>query len=263
MSDRPIEVVGHGGAGADFPGNSLPSFERALQIGVDRVECDLRQARDGTIVLVHDEAVVTPGGTRVEVATLSTAELARVMPDLVTLDDLVEMVQSRAPLMLDVKRPGYEAEVAVAIRRHRLADESSISTTYAITLRRLHAAFPAMRIGLSIRDWSRAVPSAAGHRIARGSLHQLMPLGLPRALSLLGASETMLHHHLVTKHLVDGVHRVGKQVNAWTVDEEEEMQRMVECRVDGIISNRPDHVRHVIRPPGAAGDEQSPALRPG
>lgn len=263
MPDRRIEIVGHGGAGAYYPGNSRPSFERAIQIGVDRVECDLQRSRDGQIVLVHDEMVPTADGARVKVAALTAAELAGLVPDLVILDDLIEMVRGQASLMLDVKQSGYEEEVIAAIHRHNLSIDSSISTTYASTLRRLRRAFPHMRMGLSVGDWSRSAPSAAGHRVARPVLRSVFPIGLPRVLGLLGASETMLHHRVITRRLVDAVHASGQRVNAWTVDDEEEMQRMAACGVDGIISNRPDVARRITQAPRSSGLPEALTGRPG
>jgi len=263
VPDRRIEIVGHGGAGAYHPGNSRPSFERAIRIGVDRVECDLQRSHDGQIVLVHDEKVRTADGARVKVAELTVAKLADLVPDLVTLDDLVEIIGGQAPLMLDVKRSGYEAEVIAAIHRHNLSTDSSISTTYASTLWRLRRTFPLMRMGLSVGDWSHLAPSAAGRRVARPALRLVFPLGLPRALGLLGASETMLHHRVITGRLVEAIHAAGQRVNAWTVDDEEEMKRMVACGVDGIISNRPDVARQIARSSASSGGGEAVTCRPG
>ena len=73
MSARP-EVVGHAGAGGFFPGNSLKAIEKALELRVDRIECDVQRSADGDLVLVHDEELNDARGKR-PVKRITTAEL--------------------------------------------------------------------------------------------------------------------------------------------------------------------------------------------
>ncbi|WP_254591337.1 glycerophosphodiester phosphodiesterase [Methanocella conradii] len=62
-----FEIVGHRGAPGQAPENTLLSFERAMQIGVDWIEFDVRRSRDGVLVVIHDETVdrTTDGSGRV------------------------------------------------------------------------------------------------------------------------------------------------------------------------------------------------------
>jgi glycerophosphoryl diester phosphodiesterase len=131
---RRVEVVGHGGAGAEHPGNSRAAIEAGLALGADRIECDVQRSRDGELVLVHDDRLTLPGGARRAVRDLTTAELRGLLPGLLTVDEVAELVAGRAPLMLDVKGPGYERALIGAIRRHGLAGESSVSSTHAAVL---------------------------------------------------------------------------------------------------------------------------------
>ena len=57
---RSVEVIGHGGAGFYFPGNSRQSIERALEIGVDRIEFDVQRSAGDELVLVHDDRLRLP-----------------------------------------------------------------------------------------------------------------------------------------------------------------------------------------------------------
>ena len=245
-SHHPIEIVAHGGAGTDHPNNSRPAMETALTLGVDRLECDVQRAADGTLVLVHDAAVPLPtGGTR-PVSSLTEGELRDLFPDLLTLDELAEMCAGRAPLMIDVKRPGYEPELIAAIRRHHLAAASSVSCTYASTLGRIRHAFPTMRLGLSTGHWATSVPSPPGRAVARWTLRLLLPLPLLVAVRVVGATEVMLQHRVATAPLVALLHASGRRVNLWTVDRPNSIRRAIALNVDAIISNRPDLVRHLI-----------------
>src|SRR3712207_6470987 len=102
------EVIGHRGAAAHAPGNSRAAFHTALDLGVDRIACDVRRSADGALVLVHDERVTLEDGENRRVDRLTLPELRALLPDLLTLDGLAELVGGRVALMIDLKATGYE-----------------------------------------------------------------------------------------------------------------------------------------------------------
>lgn len=242
-----LEIVGHRGAAAHAPGNTERSFRRALAIGVDRVECDVRRSADGALVLVHDETVAATDGTRrsvaalplAKVAALPLAELRSLLPGLLLLDDLVEIVGGRAPLMVDVKGPGYEGELIAAFRRHGLAATASVPSTWLVTLRRLRRAFPTLRLGLSTGHLAGGAPPGT-RAAATAALRHALPRAIVAALVAAGATELMVDHRVASPALVTTVQRSGRRINLWTVDDDDDIRRAVALRPDGIISNRPD-----------------------
>ncbi|MEA2595583.1 MAG: glycerophosphoryl diester phosphodiesterase [Thermomicrobiales bacterium] len=241
--DRPrIEVIGHGGAGDFFPGNSRESIEQALKIGVDRIEIDVQRSADGDLVLVHDKAS-TIHGRKIPADEITTSQFRRMLPGLLTLDELVEINSANVPLLLDVKLPGYEAEIIAAIRQHRLADTVAASSTHGVVLRRLKRAFPEMRLGLSTGHMATGIAARPARAVMTNLLRLVTPPPLVSAMRVFGASETMIQHRVCTDRLVRAVHDSGRRVNVWTVDRPEQMRRFIAMGVDGIISNRPDLVR--------------------
>jgi glycerophosphoryl diester phosphodiesterase len=240
-----IEVVGHRGAAAYHPGNSRASVETALSLGVDRIEGDVRRAADDTLVLVHDEQVSLPDGRRRPVEQLSTDDLRQALPGFLTLDEWGELIAGRVPLLIDVKRPGAERAIAAATARQGWAATAVVSSTDARTLRRLRAAHPALRLGLSTGHWAGSTPATLG-RAAGAALRLLLPLLLPPAMRLAGATEAMLHHRVATERLVARVHAGGRRVYVWTVNEPVDVRRAAGLGVDGLISDRPDVVRRVL-----------------
>lgn len=242
---RRIEVVAHGGAGP-FPNNSRPAMERALELRPDRIECDVQASADGDLVLVHDDVLTLPDGGRRPVRTLPTEELRRLLPDLLLLDDLVAMDRERIPLMLDVKGPGYEPLLIAAIGRYDLAAASSVSCTWGTTLRRIHRAFPEMRIGLSTGHWGSGAPTRPGRAAASGALRMLLPIPLLAALVAFDATAANLFYRVVTAPLVKAVHGAGRRVNVWTVDRPDDIRRAIALGVDGIISNKPELVCEIL-----------------
>jgi len=133
-------VIGHRGARAHAPENTLPSFLEAVRCGADAVECDLRLSRDGVLVVCHDPTVdrTTDGSGAVE--TMPVAELqrldagARFTPDggatfpwrgkgvrLPRFDALVEALPRDMPLIVELKTPAAALPMRDAGRRLGIA----------------------------------------------------------------------------------------------------------------------------------------------
>lgn len=248
MSDgeRRIEIIGHGGAGDFFPGNSRESIEQALKIGVDRIEIDVQRSADGDLVLVHDERFLIKG-RKTPTDEITTDQYRKMLPGLLTLDELVQLNRTNVPLLLDVKLPGYEPELIAAIRRHGLSSTASASSTHGIVLWRLHRAFPEMRVGLSTGHMATGISIRPGRFVVSRVLRFVTPFPLVAAMRGFHATETMIQHRVCTERLVRIVHDSGRKVNVWTVDRPEQMRRFIAMGVDGIISNRPDLVKEVLQ----------------
>jgi glycerophosphoryl diester phosphodiesterase len=234
------EVVGHGGAGDFFPGNSLQSIEKALELGVDRIEVDVQSSADGELVLVHDEKISVDGRKPIPVSRLSTDQLRSSLPGFLTLAEVIEVIGGRVPLMLDIKGPHCEQELKAAIKAHELAGTSSISCEQLTVLRRLRAAFPTMRLGISTGHISSGAPTSIGKKLVAAVSRPVLLYPLLGALTATGATEVMLFHRACSRSLVSGLHRRGFLVNVWTVDRPHSMRRALTLGVDGIITNRPD-----------------------
>lgn len=236
------EIIGHGGAGGHAPGNSRAALEAGLRLGVHRVECDLRLTADGDLALVHDAAVSGVDGS-VPVRASTSAGLRQRLPGLLVIGEAVELVAGRVPFMLDLKEADAAPALITAIRRHGLAEASSVSCRSWPALRRLRAGLPGMRLGLSVGDLAAATPTRPARAIARQGFRRTLPLWLPGALRSLDATEVMLSRRMLTPGLVRAVHRVGKRVNVWTLDDPDDLRRAIAAGVDGVITNYPDRAQ--------------------
>ncbi len=243
-----FEVVGHGGAGAFHKGNSRDAILAALRFDIDRIEIDLRQAGDGELVLVHDEKLRMPDGRKRPVNQLSTEEIRQALPGTLTFDEAVELIGRRVPLMIDLKLGGFEEELAEKIRHHQLAETAVISCTDPRAIRKLRDQFPHMSIGLSTGHRPFGLLVRGGKTISQNILQDFVPFPLLVTMHWCGASAVMMHHHLVAADVVQIFHERDYRVYAWTVDDPARMRWVVSCRVDGVISNRPDQVIDVTRP---------------
>jgi undecaprenyl-diphosphatase len=243
-----FEIVGHGGAGDFYPGNGRRAIETSLLFDIDRIEFDLRQSGDGELVLVHDERLETAPGVRTPVNRLSTETIRGILPDLLTFDEVVALVNGRKPFMIDLKLGGFENDLIAAINRLDIADTVVISCTDPRAIRRLRKAFPKMTICLSTGYRPLGLILHAGKPVTPEILQDFAPMPLIAAMRFCGASAISLHHHLVASDVVQLFHDHNYPVWAWTVDRPQTMKRMLTARVDGIISNRPDLVVDVVRP---------------
>jgi glycerophosphoryl diester phosphodiesterase len=240
--------VGHRGASALAPENTLPALGLAVELGCDMLEFDVLDLVDGTLVLAHSRKLreVSHGAARGRVRGRTLERLRVVAPNLPTLDEALAYCAAELPeigLQLDLKRRGIEQAVIDAVRRHGVLDRSWVSGVDAYALRvlgelepRLPRAYtlPRDRLGISKRG-----PLAP---LIRGSLAVVgagLPRRLPQLLRWVGAEAATLHHSVCSPAAIARAHEVGAAVYAWTVDEPALAQRLVDWGADGIITNDP------------------------
>ena len=243
---RPLRV-GHKGAAALEPENTLRSLARAVELGCDLVEFDVLELHDGTLVLAHSDDLleVSHGAARGRVRGQTLAALREVAPDLPTLDEALEQLgrAGTVGIQVDLKGSGFEERVAAAIRRHGLIDRSVVSTFHVPSLLRLARVEPALPRGLTYpvdrRGLSRRrilLPAAVG---AAAALRRALPRRIAGLLERSRASAAMLHYSVVSRAAVARAHDHGASVFVWTVDEEPLLERMLAAGVDAVITNDP------------------------
>jgi glycerophosphoryl diester phosphodiesterase len=217
---RPL-VIGHRGAAAVAPENTLAALEAAVAARVDLVEFDISPG----LRLGHS------------LDELPAEELS--------LDDALEFLKSHGVgVHLDVKLPGYEDEVLAAIRRHGVGERAVVSTSFAVTVRRFARlapelpraiGYPRDRLGVSNLNWPRLV-----QRAGAAALRQAMPARVPILLRWSRANTLSLHHTLCSRASVATAHRLGAPVLAWTVNDPAGVRRVTAAGVDGIVSDDPE-----------------------
>ena len=221
--ERDVVRIGHRGAAALAPENSLAAVEAAAALGVDAVELDVLRRPDGALVLAHGPEL-PPGAPPLDDALALAAGLG-------------------LAVQLDVKLPGLEDGIVAALHRHDLFERSFVSS---FSLRALDAfsvvapglprsfTYPEDRLGISERRLLRPllVPGLA-------VLRALLPLRLPRWLRAAGASAATLNAGVVTPAAVAVCHGLGTAVYVWTVNEPALVRTLLETGVDGIITDDP------------------------
>lgn len=244
---RPLRI-GHRGAPALAPENTLRSFRAALEVGVDLIELDVLALRDGTLVVAHsnDLLEVSHGAVAGSVQDRGLESLREVAPELPTLDEALSFFVDEAPgtgVHLDLKTTTAALPMNDAVSRHGLAARTLVSSFNIGALRRLAATTAGVRTGLTLPRPAFGISEdgrLAG--VARGglrTLHAVLP-GLVEPLLLVSrASALVLHHSAVGPAAVRRAHARGVAVVTWTVDDPAELARVDDAGVDAVVTNDP------------------------
>jgi glycerophosphoryl diester phosphodiesterase len=246
--DGTVLRIGHRGAAALAPENTLRAFRAAVELGVDLVEFDVLDLPRGPLVLAHSDRLeeVSHGAATGSVRARSLEELREVAPELPTLDEALAYFADEAVepgLHVDLKLTARLDELAAALRRHGLERRTVVSSFHVPSLRALARHAPAVRIGFTYPEDRYGVsrrpvldPVLRGGLVA---LRAAAPLVLPRMIRRAGATALMLQHALVTPRSVARAGALGAPVLAWTVDDPADLRRVVEAGVAGVITNDP------------------------
>lgn len=98
-----MKIIGHRGAKGLAPENTLVSFRKAIEHGVDEIEFDVRLTRDGIAIIQHDPDLHDPAGNKLSAAESSYADLLEHKPDLVTLDQAMRYIDRAVPVLMEIK----------------------------------------------------------------------------------------------------------------------------------------------------------------
>jgi glycerophosphoryl diester phosphodiesterase len=244
---RPLRI-GHRGAAALAPENTLASFRAAVDAGVDLIEFDVLRLSDGELVVAHSHDLyeVSHGAAKGSLGDRGLAEVRRLAPELPTFDDALSFFVGEAPetgAHVDLKSPRAVVAVAAALERHGLLERTLVSSFHVSALRELARLEPRLRVGVSFpRDRLGFHRRRASGPIVGAGLRGLR-VATPRLVDGLlnrsRATALVLHHGLVSAAAVARAHARGAPVVAWTVDDPADLARVVQAGVDAVVSNDP------------------------
>jgi glycerophosphoryl diester phosphodiesterase len=231
---RPL-VVGHRGAPADAPENTLDGFRAAAVLGVDLIEFDVLPLPGGPIVVAHSLGEVAPG-------QLSFA-------------DALTWFAAEAPdvgLHVDFKGSERVEDVVELLTRHGVDERAVLSSASPSVLHaaglvssglRVALTYPDDRFGIARRRFTRPVIE-----VGLEALRTLLPRRLPGLVRRHRAGALMLQHRVVSRAAVSRAHALGVPVLAWTVDDPADVERVVDAGVDGVITNDPRNLLATLAP---------------
>lgn len=245
---RRVQVVAHRGASALAPENTLVAFRRALEMDVDGLELDLQPTRDGQLVVLHDERLERTTNGRGYVFEYTLAELRALDAGswfhgahssgarydgqrIPTLDEVIDLVRDgRQQLYIEIKKSErtperLEENVVEVIHRHGFENRVVLISFDPNSLRRVRQLAPAVATAILFKD----LPAD--------------PIFLARTIGATGIAPRL---DRVTREFVEAAHRAGMQMVVWTVDSPEDMQKLIDFGVNGIVTNVPDQLLNLL-----------------
>lgn len=227
---KPVQKIGHRGAKGHCAENTLESAEVALGFGVDAVEVDVHRCKTGELVVIHDFTLdrTTNGSGKVKDFSLITLKKLLIedkyrIPMLV---ELLDLISGKCSINIELKGEGTAGETCRLIRHYveNLGwkyEDFLVSGFQKNELFNVYATNP-------------EIPLAV---LTETSLKEAIEVGRQiKAVAINPASE------LVSEENIRILKKEGVRVNVWTVNEPEEISRVKELGVDGIISDFPDRL---------------------
>jgi glycerophosphoryl diester phosphodiesterase len=219
--------IGHRGAAALAPENTLASIEAAIKYEVDLVEIDVVAQADA-LRLAHSPA--------------------QVRDDSPTLDEALALV-SRADtgVILDLKTRGIERSAAEALRERNLLDRAVVASSHPASLRAVKDLEPSLTTGLSYPFDRAGISERAAFqpliRAGLSGLRRVLPARIGGMLARARADAALLHYSLVSRKLVERCHGRDAAVLAWTIEDGAALESVLAAGVDGVIANDPRLLR--------------------
>ncbi|WP_307798463.1 glycerophosphodiester phosphodiesterase family protein [Actinoplanes flavus] len=234
----PLAFAHRGGAAAGDE-NTAEAFERAVAMGYRYVETDVHATADGIPVVIHDAELDRVAGRAARVADLTWADLATVRVGgaaaVPRLDDVLH-AWPRIRFNIDVKSDAVVEPAVAAVRAAGAEDRVLLASFSDARLARVRAlGGPKIATSLGMRGVARLrIAATAGIRVR-----------LPESVA---AAQVPVRHGritLVTPRFVGYLHRLGLHLHVWTIDDPEEMVRLLDMGVDGIMTDRIEVLRDV------------------
>ncbi|MER6051562.1 glycerophosphodiester phosphodiesterase family protein [Streptomyces sp. NPDC001793] len=256
---HPPVVVGHRGAAAYAPENTLASVDTADRLGISWVENDVQRTKDGQLVVLHDTSLarttnakkIYPGRSPWNVGDFTLREVEKLDAGswfgsrfkgerVPTLEEYLEEVEDNGQkLLMELKNPelypGIERQALRELRRDGWLDSGHVRRRLIVqsfnadAIRKFHRLDPAVKTGFLGSPTVADLPKYAAY-----------------------CDQINAPHIAVTRKYVEAVHRLRGphrrrlEVYTWTVDDAKGAVRIAGLGADGIISNKPDVVRDAL-----------------
>ncbi len=224
----------HRGASEYRPENTLSSFDLGVEMGANGIECDIQRAKDGTLVIFHDGTLERVTGECGAIAdytydelqnfSVKNGELTDKIPSLE--DFLTRYADKNISFAIELKVDGIEQEVADLIFKYGIDKRCTVTSFDIDRLKNIKAYAPTLRIGYLSSE------------INDELIEKLIDMK---------ADEICPEAKNVTKEQVAAWHRLGFNVRAWGVTDENVMKKVYDAGADGMTVNFPDKILQYIK----------------
>ncbi len=215
-----MRIIAHRGASFFEPENTPRSIKRAMDMGADMVEVDVRLSKDGKLVVIHDATVDRTTNGSGYIKDMSLFELKKLDAGLgeqiPTLEEVIELVKDKISLVVEIKIPTIEDRVVETIQEKGLKDVLVTSFYHRV-----------------VKNVGNLDPS-----IETGIIFACQPLRAWKMALDAGSDVIFPRHEFVDVNMVENAHKYGIFVYPWTIDDPGKAKDLIKLGVDGIVTNK-------------------------
>ncbi len=231
-------VIGHKGASKLVPENTLRAFEKAIELKADLIEFDIHLSKDNHIVIIHDADIFSITGHHGLVKEMTLDQLKQYDfgkgEKIPTLEELIEIAKGKIGLQVEIKARGLEKKLVSLLRKNDLIDSSLISCFIHSKLIKIQKLEPHLKLGAlepaivgrepQMEDYERMVKNAVDH-----NFYAIHP-----------------EFTTVKEELIELAHENNVKVHPWTVNDVNELKKLIDMEVDGIITDDIETLNHLL-----------------
>ena len=238
LSNSTPLAIAHRGGARETTENTREAFAYASELGFRYLETDAQLTKDGEVVTFHDDEIDRVSAETGAISSLTWADLQQVAlvdgGTLISVRDLLTDFPG-SYINIDAKSDAVVDPLIQVIRELDAFDRVCIGSFSDARLRRVRRAHP--------NEVCTSFGPRGTFRCVLGSFRLPIEPPLADALQL---PPTYRGIPLLTKRLIDHAHALGLFVHAWTIDEPDEMERLLDLGVDGIMTDRPSALKEVF-----------------
>lgn len=238
FSQNPI-IIAHRGASAYAPENTLVSFEKAIEMGAMVIETDVHQTKDSVVVIMHDLSVDRTTNGKGLIKDISSVDFKKLVvsssgavinPS--TLEEAILLINGRCKLLIELKKgnsyySNIEKHIVDLIDKYKA--HSWISTIHSFEKEPL--------MNFAKRDSSINLQKLIVFNLPLVSFNFDKHFNKDDFKNWEGVN---VYYKFCSKRVIKKIHRLGKTVYVWTVNNPRKARKLAKKGVDGIITNKPD-----------------------
>jgi glycerophosphoryl diester phosphodiesterase len=252
INNRNPIVVAHRGASGYAPENTMAAIKKAITMGVDMIEIDVQLSKDNEVVLMHDLTVDRTTNGKGKVRDLYLEEIKKLDAGkwfssefsgekVPTLEEVIQAINGQCKLLIEVKRVKskkleIENKIVQLINKYNAYNWCIVQSFETQVIKNIQALDKSIECHKLVTMNISVLPLHIDSRIKTGTIYKYK-----------NVQSINPYFKMLNKRKVKKIHSYGQKVITWTVNEPEDMKRMIEMGVDGIITNYPDRLIQLLK----------------
>lgn len=228
--EKKVLIFAHRGASILAPENTMKAFQKAIDLKADYIEFDVRETKDGELVIIHDDNVERITGVKGKVKYMNLRELKKLDfgegEKIPTLKELINFAGGKIGFQCEIKVKGIAEKIVEQFREANLIDSVIISSFIHDELLEVKKHAPEIKLaplvfGIKKKKMIREA--------IKNNYHAIHPF-----------------YKFINQKFLNQAHENNIKINTWTVDSKNQIKKLIEMGIDGIITNDVELAKEVL-----------------